>query len=349
MDIIIDSSQTSELCEENLNELVTNAVPASTYKSTKWGATVFMEWCLKRDVSVNMNNITSMELNDILRWFYAEAKTKSGCSYTPSAMTGIRAAIQRFMTMPPFNRSINLINDREFIPANKVFSAKLKKYVSDGNAKPKHKPTISDDDMALLGKYFSGYKEDPCTLQDFVWFSLCYYFGRRGREGWRDTQADTYVVREENGERFVVENKTQITKNWQGGHKQADMDYSENRMCNSQAVEAFELFIEKRNKKIDAFFQTPLKNPTSEWYKREPLGKNKLANIMKNISQRLLQIYTSHCVRASTITRLFQAGIPVKQICAITKHKNESSLNHYISGMSTEQKKQCGAVLENAF
>ena len=34
----------------------------------------------------------------------------------------------------------------------------------------------------------------------------------------------------------------------------------------------------------------------------------------------VFQVYTAHCVRASTITSLHQAGADAKQICAITKY-----------------------------
>ena len=343
-------SQNSELNEDELDKLVQNAVPPSTTRSTKWGVSVFTEWCVKRSIHVEFHSITASQLNDILRKFYGEVKSKKGSVYGPSALTGIRAAIQRNLAMPPFNRGLNIIADKEFIPANKMFAAKCKQYISLGNARPKHKDVISDEDMITLGQYFKGYTNDPCTLQDYVWFSLCYYFGKRGREGWRDTRVDSYVVKEENGETFVVENITQTSKNWQGGNKQADLDYSDNRMGNKEAVDAFQLFLEKRNQNITALFQTPLKFSGKEWFKREPLGKNKLANMMKDISKRaqLQKVYTSHCVRASTITRLFQAGVPAKQISALTRHKNESSLNHYISGMSTKQKRECGNILHSA-
>ena len=76
---------------------------------------------------------------------------------------------------------------------------------------------------------------------------------------------------------------------------------------------------------IPALFQTPLKFSGKEWFKREPLGKNKLANMHNSKRAQLQKVYTSHCVRASTITRLFQAGVPAKQICALTRHKHKAA------------------------
>ena len=79
-------------------------------------------------------------------------------------------------------------------------------------------------------------------------------------------------------------------------------------------------------------------------------GKNQLSKMMQTISKKagLSTVYTSHCVRASMITVLFQAGVQPKEICAITKHRRETSLDPYIRGTSSEQKKRCSNVLSTA-
>jgi len=85
--------------------------------------------------------------------------------------------------------------------------------------------------------------------------------------------------------------------------------------------------------------------------KNEPLGKNSIAQLMPKISKkaRLSQVYTTHCMRASTIIRLHQAGVDAKQICAITKHKNEQSLTSFIKDSSASQKRACSDILSRPF
>ena len=90
-------------------------------------------------------------------------------------------------------------------------------------------------------------------------------------------------------------------------------------------------------------FQTPnhhFMKAESRWFRNEPLGKNTIAKLMENISSKaeLSERYTNHCIRASTIAALYQRGVDAKQICAITKHKDERSLSHYISQTTSEQK-----------
>ena len=98
-------------------------------------------------------------------------------------------------------------------------------------------------------------------------------------------------------------------------------------------------------------FQNPAKSVTPDrWFSAEPMGKNTLSNMMQRISQHagLSQKYTCHCVRASTITTLFQAGIPTQQIVSITKHKDTKSLGPYISDLSEAQKRGASNTLSNA-
>ena len=67
------------------------------------GLNRFEEWQVKRRISFDWKTVSLKELNDILRKFDAEVKTKQGRTLSPSALTGIRAAVHRFITSPPNN------------------------------------------------------------------------------------------------------------------------------------------------------------------------------------------------------------------------------------------------------
>ena len=202
--------------------------------------------------------------------------------------------------------------------------------------------------MKKLGDYFKSWNLSPATLQEATWFHLCYFFGRRGREGWASMTKNTFVIKvDTEGHEYVTMNKTETTKNHQGGHKQKDLDYSDQRMY-GVGVEVFRFHLEKLNPAIDRLFQNPLKNYSNEvWFKNEPMGKNALACIMQTISKKagLSTVYTCHSVRASTIMNLYQGGIGGIGIMAVTKHKNPSSLQHYITDLSAAQKKDISGIL----
>ena len=84
------------------------------------------------------------------------------------------------------------MQDSEFLSANKMFEAKCKLYTKEMNPKPTHKSSIAAGDILKLRGYFSEGLDsnnswaDPERLLHFLWFSLCFHFGRRGREGWRE-------------------------------------------------------------------------------------------------------------------------------------------------------------------
>lgn len=344
----------SDLSDNEINALVDEVTPSTTKRSTVWGAKVFQKWQEKRQIEVDLNTVSAEDLAAHLKKFYAEVKKKNGELYTPSALVGIRAAIHRTLSNPPYMRNINILSGENFVAANRVFDAKCKIYVARGNPKPKHKPCISNTDMMKLNQYFEGRNEDPTKLQEFIWFSLCYYFGRRGREGWRGCTTASFICEfDEDGIEYITEGVTMTSKNRQGGSKVDDNDYSDPRLYNDEVISAFKLFLSKRNKGNTALFQTPMKNRLPEdevWYKNEPMGPNTVNTIMPRISKnaRLSRVYTAHCVRASMITILFRGGVQPKEICGITKHKREASLDSYIKGSSSKQKRECSNVLSNA-
>ena len=201
--------------------------------------------------------------------------------------------------------------------------------------------------MEKLGEYFAKWKINPDHLVEALWFHLCYFFGRRGREGWAQMTKNTFNSgTDTEGHDYVSMETTEITKNHQGGHKQNDIDYDDQHMYGI-GVHIFRFCVSKLH--CDRLFQHPLRAYKSDgnWFKNEPMGKNTLANMMQRISKKagLSCVYTCHSVRASTITNLFHAGVSTQSIIAITKHKNTSSLGHYIGGLSSGQKRECASIL----
>ena len=174
------NSQSSQLEEEDLQKLEADSVPVNTKKQTSWGLKKFTQWLEERKISCDLHTVSPAELNGILRKFLAEVKTNKKTDLTPSALTGIRAAIHRTVTGQPISRSINILKDVKFTQANKMFEVVCKSHYKRGNPKSQHKNPIEAGDMEKLNSYFSN--DCPDKLQEFVWFNLCYYLGRRGRE-----------------------------------------------------------------------------------------------------------------------------------------------------------------------
>ena len=186
-ELMEDIPSSQELNDDELDAMVERSKPGNTKKSTSWGWTKLKKWMHKRNISnVDMKSVSEIRLNEILRKFYAEVKTEKKGTLTPSALTGIHAAIQRSLTAGSFNRNINIISDTRFTTANQMFQARCRLYQQGNNAKPQHKSPIEKSDKILINHYFHDALQNPTKLQEFVWFTLCYQFITSGREEGRD-------------------------------------------------------------------------------------------------------------------------------------------------------------------
>ena len=161
-----------------------------------------------------------------------------------------------------------------------MFEVVCKSYYKRGNPKPQHKNPIEGGDTEKLNSYFSN--DCPDKLQEFVWFNLCYYLGRRGREGWRElTKNSLEFKHDDQNKEYVTIKHTEQTKNNQGGSKQKDQDYTDVRMyglpgSSMDPISSLKLMLSKLHPDCEALFQTPLtkfSKAAEFWYKNEPFGK----------------------------------------------------------------------------
>ena len=110
-------------------------------------------------------------------------------------------------------------------------------------------------------------------------------------------------------------------------------------------VLSFNKYVSKLHPGLDAFWQRPLDSFEScqpTWYCRVPVGKNTLSNMMPEISRKgnLSKIYTNHCVRATSITSLDNAGVEARHIMRASGHKSEASIRSYACRLSEDKARQ---------
>ena len=94
-----------------------------------------MNGARKEKNTVDLKTVSPTDLSEILRKFFAEVKIEKGQALTPSVLTGIRTAIHRHLTCAPLSRNINILQDSEFILANKMFEAKAKLFTKQRETK----------------------------------------------------------------------------------------------------------------------------------------------------------------------------------------------------------------------
>ena len=110
-----------------------------------------------------------------------------------------------------------------------MFEAKDQLFTKENNGKRKHKSSIQTGDMQKLNRYFmegqntDGVWKDGEKLVEFIRFSLCFNFARRGREGWREFTTPSFEKKKDDtGARYVTKKVTEQTKKYQGGAKQSE-------------------------------------------------------------------------------------------------------------------------------
>ena len=107
----------------------------------------FPDWSNDRSVDKKLPELSGVELDQVLRRFYAEARTKDGELYSRSSLLTIRNAIERFLNQPPHNRGMKITKGEVFQLSNKMLNSKIKVQKKDRKKNRKHKPAIPPGDL----------------------------------------------------------------------------------------------------------------------------------------------------------------------------------------------------------
>ena len=239
-----------------------------------------------------MNNI---ELDQYLRHFYAEARTKDGALYSRSSLLGLRNAIERFLNNPPFNKRISITKGSDFQSSNKLLQSQIKLNKRENKENTLHKPAIPRADLVKLKSSDALRGNSPWGLLRNVWFHITLFKCRRGREGQRElTKQSSQFQKDDNGREFVSMTHDEATKNHPGGIEDTNSTEKEARMYSTSKDPLFDglnclrIYLQKLNPKSEVLFQYPKRSVMLEEqvrYENKPLGCNKLRAMMKEISK----------------------------------------------------------------
>ena len=95
------------------------------------------------------------------------------------------------------------------------------------------------------------------------------------------------------------------------------------------------------------FYLSVIDNPTSNvWYKKTPMGKNTINNIMKTMKENSSlndiipgkKLINNHSARRTVVKKLKSCGVPKCEMKNISGHKSEQGLYAYDSGDEREQR-----------
>ena len=316
-------------------EVLTTAVPTSTRISNEFWVRTLMSFAREKKINLDLNTCTAAQLNDCLKSFYFGLRTKNGKVYQRNSYVAARSAIQRQLTS--LKRPFNLRCDSDFASSNRLLDTVLKKNKAEGKARPvQHKESISEADKLRLSEYFQDVLEsdDTYKLQSYCWFNIARHYGLRGGEVFAKLRRQDLVFkRDGDGKEFVLLDNDFVTKNTPGGLNAREFHYC-GRIQDDSQVKALHRLVDRLHPKLDRLFQRVLpgcRRKEGPWFAQAALGHNTLSDMMPLLSTRanLSMRYTNHCVRASVVTDLKDAGFSNHEVCAVTGHKNESSVQSY--------------------
>ena len=327
------------LDDDQLQDLIDSADSKNTKNTVKYAVRIFEGYLqiINTDLD-NVNKLPNSELDKLLQKFYAGVRQKNGSLYCKKSMLSIRFGLQRHFLNA---KNVDIVKHEDFANSSRVFkcfSATLKR---KGKGVVKHKSAIPQEDMEKIQDSLD--LDDPQGLQDKVFIDIMLYFCNRGRENLREMTRDSFEVCEEGGKCYITLKDT-LTKN----NREDDVEKSQGGIMTATngprcPVASFLQYKDKLNPQCEWFWQRVKPkdqlHPSGPWYANAPLGKNIIGEKMKRISSHAgTKQYTNHCLRATSISTLQNAGFRDREIMSVSGHHSESSLKHY--AMTTSETKE---------
>ena len=211
---------------------------------------------------------------------------------------------------------------------------------------------LTDDEIEILfDKKLLGLSS-PQALLNTVWVNNMIHFGRRGCKEqkelrWGDIVLKTDTDGKEYLEYFERQTKTRTGEDPRNQRPIKPRMYYANNDAVSvdrNPVHVYKMYKEKRPPSMlepDSSFylsvnyfktETHASVEGKNWFKAQPMGVNKLNNIMKDMPQAAgISGKTNHSGRKTLVQKLQDSGVPPNQIIQITGHKNLQSVNNYSS------------------
>lgn len=246
------------------------------------------DWLCARGEDTNFEVLPADTINQLLIEFYRyyvtnENLPKHLLQWYPIELTQI-------LTAAPFQRSLDISNDKEFTESNQILQCLFQDgvdyyittgedYGEDGDVKQLSVPHLQ---ALYSSQIVSG--DNPTALQNKVWLDLNLHFGVLNRIFLRQLQKTCLVLDTDqvNGRQF-----------YKIVHKRMPTDKLDTRMYDQPGspfcpVASLSLYLSKLNAKSDVLFQQPKRESNYDiWYSETAVGKNVHSNKLATLCQQI--------------------------------------------------------------
>ncbi|KAK3108815.1 hypothetical protein FSP39_016314 [Pinctada imbricata] len=211
------------------------------------------------------------------------------------------------------------------------------------------------------GDAYSSRALDPKSSYYLTTSCMVPYFNAfvtRGMEFHYQLLRDSFEIKaDENGDEYASLTQETLQKNFQGGmcSEEAPQDrrmyaVNESELC---PLKVLRFYLDHVHPESTHLFNHcdkeallfPEKKDT--WYIPKPLSKKGFSSFMRDVVKAadLTESYTPHCLRATAIQKMNDAGHEARYIMYMSGHRSESSLRSYNRECSTKQKKDLSMTL----
>jgi len=326
-----------------------NAMNKNTLQSTNNWVKVWKSWASQKGYDDSIEKYEPEALNKILEQFYATVRKKDGDDYEPDSLRVMVTAIDRFLSEKEYKYSI--IRDRQFKSSKQVLEGKARLLRQEGKGKRPNKArsltTTEENELWEKKKLGRG---SPQVLVQTVWWLLTQYFGLRGRQEHHSMTVEDFSFGLDENNTEYVEFIEKPTKTRQSGLSAKPRSFLPKMFATGGdkcPVTIFKEFLSRRPPEIRTtgpLYLSCVTKPSSQvWYKRQPMGVNKLNDMMKTIIEGTTledswKTFSNHSARKTVVKKLKTAGLERSSIVKVTGHRNEKSLDDYDEGDENEQR-----------
>ena len=181
----VKEARFASVSEEELTEKRRNINSKNTLAANTKAAKMLRDYMLEKDLNPEFEKSTNKELNNVLVYFYVNARKMNGGKYKVTSLENFRHSLNRYLQAPPFNRIIDVIKDAEFRDANQSYRSAIEELKVEGKGTIDHHPEINEQDLKTLYQSIHLSPSTPCGLQHKVQFDIRLYFFRRGAENYQ--------------------------------------------------------------------------------------------------------------------------------------------------------------------
>ena len=346
---------------EELEKSSKGFLPKNTEKNDLWAMRVFQEWVQNRNAETDKKDhcpegvLNTDDAEVLAKWlslFVMEVRKKDGTEYPPATIHLLLCGLQRIMRRQnshPFD--IFAKKDVRFRAFRGTMESVFHNLHCKGvGANSKHVQVISEEEEELLWENRIMGCHSPRALVRAVFYLNGKNFCLRGGEEHRELK---FVQLKRNIDHWTYTEHG--SKNYRGGFgdlnrknkvvKQFPVPDAGDR-CHVKLLDLYVSKLPKEAKQKGSFYFTPLQttptDPLKPWFTCVPIGRNKLATLVKEMFDEVdVQGKTNHSLRATGATRMFNSGVAEKTIQDRTGHKSIGGLRVYERPDDEQQRKAC--------